>query len=369
MRIALFSPASRDAVQGGAESVFAALAASFAAEGHDVTRIHAGRTFHRDLADGGPVWSVPLERSRTWRGLARPRSATRVPLSALRLARCLRSARPDVVNVHFVDALAAYVLALQPLFGYRVVLTAHGSDVLRPRSEVHAALVPRLLDRADAVIAVSGEVGDHVRSVAPSACVSVIQNGVDLAFWSGGAGWEPTPGRIVQVGTLRAVKGQDVMLRALARLRDRLPSARLDLIGDGPARDRLQALADELGVADAVTFVGRVPSDEIRERLRTAAVSALPSRSEGLPLTLLEAMAVGTPVVASAVGGIPETAGVPPCAVLVPPEDPERLASALLSVLTDSEEAQALADRAAERVEAFSWSRVVRETENVLAGN
>lgn len=367
MRIALFAPTSRDAPRGGAEGVFAALATDLSAGGYEVTRVHTGDALGQDDTDEGPVWSVPLVGSRAWDTVLRPGFAVRALASAQRFARCFRVVRPDIVNVHFVDALAAYVLALRPLFGYRVVLTAHGSDVLRPRGEVHPALLPRLLARADAVVAVSDDVGGRVRSLAPTARVSVIQNGVDLAFWAGGAGWEPTPGRIVQVGALRSVKGQDVMLDALARLRRQVPEARLDLVGDGPARAALEAQAERLGVAHATTFVGRVGPEAVRERLGTAAVAVLPSRSEGMPLTLLEAMAASVPVVATDVGGIPEVAGDPPSVALVPPEDPAALAEALARVLTDRAAASDLEARGRERASAFSWDRTLAAYEALFA--
>ena len=346
--------------------MFGALAEGLAARGHRVTRVHAERQPEREGTDLGERWALPLPEFQTWRKLPHPASAVASARAALRLAQCLRWVRPDVVNVHFVDSRAAYFLLLRLLFGYRLVLTAHGSDVLRPRGAVNGALLPHLLRRADAVVAVSADVAGRVRSLAPAAPVGVIQNGVDLGFWTDGGGGEREPGRVVQVGTLRHVKGQDVALRALVLLRADLPHVRLELVGDGPWREHLDALAAELGVRDAVTFAGALGPAQIRERLHRASVCVLPSRSEGLPLTLLEAMAAGAPVVASAVGGVPEVAGEPPCVRLVPPDRPEALAEALRSLLAEPEEAGRLAARARTRVEAFSWSRTLRETEAAL---
>ena len=370
MRVTLFSPTPRDGPRGGAEGVFEALAEGLAVRGHDVSRVHNWSNAGQERTVSGTVWTVPtvsIAGLPTWHGIPRPGAAARVLTSTRRLAQCFRALRPDVVNVHFVDAAAAYVLALRPLVGYRVVLTAHGSDVLRPRHAVNRTLLPHLLRRADVVVAVSGHVGERVLELAPSARVTVVQNGVDLSFWRGGAGRDPEPGRIVQVGTLRYVKGQDVMIEALARLRDRVPEARLDLVGDGSARADLEAHARRLGVADAVTFVGRIEPEDVRERLRSAAVLVLPSRSEGMPLTLLEAMSAGVPVVATTVGGIPEVAGEPPCVSLVSPEDPVALADALAHVLADGDTARDLRVRGQARSKAFSWDRTLGAYEALFA--
>lgn len=368
MNVLLFSISPRHVVRGGVERVFAGLAEGLHERGHHIVRAHLEPVSECEDTDLGERWALPLSGFRTWKGLPHPVSVLQAAASAARLAGRLRRARPDVVNVHFVDSSAAYFLLLRPLFGYRLVLTAHGSDVLRPRGPVHRALMPYLLRGADAVIAVSQDVAARVRSFAPTANLNVVRNGVDLSFWGEGGETSRESMRIVQVGTLREVKGQDVMVRALALLREKLPSARLELVGDGPWREHLEALAADEGVRDAVNFAGGLDPSGVRERLRRAAVCVLPSRSEGLPLSLLETMAAGTPVIASAVGGVPEAAGEPPAALLVPPENPPALAAALHLVLTNSEVAQVLLARSRTRVQGFSWSTTLQETEVVLTG-
>jgi glycosyltransferase involved in cell wall biosynthesis len=350
------------------ERVFAGLAEGLSLRGHRVVRMHLEPTLEHEVTALGERWAVPLAEFRTWRKLPHPSSVLQSARAMAQLAGCLRRIRPGVVNVHFVDSHAAYFLLLRPVFGYRLVLSAHGSDVLLPRGPVHRALLPHLLRRADAVIAVSQDIATRVLSLAPAARLSLIRNGIDLAFWEADGEEVREPVRIVQVGTLREVKGQDVMLHALALLRPRLPLVELELVGEGTWRGKLSALAVELGIQDVVTFAGELDPPSIRERLQRATVCVLPSRSEGLPLSLLEAMAAGVPVVASAVGGVPEAAGDPPCALLVPPEDPGALAEALYTLLTDRARAQALSERARLRVREFGWPRVLDETEEVLKG-
>jgi glycosyltransferase involved in cell wall biosynthesis len=139
---------------------------------------------------------------------------------------------------------------------------------------------------------------------------------------------------IVTVGSLEQLyKGTDTLLGAVALLRRAGGSARLVVVGDGRYRPMLESLADRLGIADAVEFTGSLPPGApVRRRLDEADLFVLPSRAEGLPKAVIEAMARGLPCVASTVGGNPELL---PADDLVPPGDPQALADRLCAVLSD----------------------------------
>ena len=143
---------------------------------------------------------------------------------------------------------------------------------------------------------------------------------------------------VLAVGRFDHVKGFDVLLEALVDLRSAAGSpATLVIVGDGPERDRLQAKAAELNLTARVLFAGRLPpGPELWHRYRSSQVVAIPSRTEGTPAVAREAMALGAPVVASAIGGLPDLLGGPePLGWLVPPEDPAALRHALQTVLSD----------------------------------
>jgi glycosyltransferase involved in cell wall biosynthesis len=162
------------------------------------------------------------------------------------------------------------------------------------------------------------------------------------------------------VARLRPQKAHERFLRAFRTVRDRLPDARALLVGDGPSRRELERLVDELGLASAVRFVGAVA--DTRPYLAEATVVALTSPYEGSPNALLEAMASGRPVVATAVGGVPELIEHGREGLLVEPTD-EAVASALTEVLGDPESASRMGARARARAEAFDWSLTVARTE------
>ena len=146
---------------------------------------------------------------------------------------------------------------------------------------------------------------------------------------------EPKPapgGDVLYVGRLSEEKGVDVLLEALARA----PGLRADVVGDGPARSSLERLAATLGVRDRVRFHGRLAAGDVHRRMREAAVVVVPSRwYENMPITVLEAFAAGVPVVASALGGIPELIEDGRDGTLVPPEEPMLLAEALRPLTED----------------------------------
>jgi glycosyltransferase involved in cell wall biosynthesis len=156
------------------------------------------------------------------------------------------------------------------------------------------------------------------------------------------------------VARLAEVKGQRTLIRALVHV----PQARVVLVGEdlergGAYRDELADEAEQLGVADRVVFAGY--REDATELMSRAAIVALPSTTEGLPIVLLEAMARARPVVATPVGGVPELVADGETGLIVPPDDPKALADALLRLLGDRGFAQRLGDAGRERVRsAFS---------------
>lgn len=164
----------------------------------------------------------------------------------------------------------------------------------------------------------------------PGHKVRVIPNGVDTAAFPPRV-YSHHPRRIVVIACLREEKRIDVLIAAAPRILSRHPDAELVIAGEGLCRPALEAQARELGIAARVTFLGH--RDDVANVLAPADVFVLPSRSEALPNSIMEAMASGLPVVASAVGGIPELVRDGQTGRLVPPGDASALADAILDLL------------------------------------
>jgi len=188
--------------------------------------------------------------------------------------------------------------------------------------------------------------------------IRVLRNGVDLTTFTPGdrgaarasVGCSGT--LLLSIGNLVPLKGHDLAIRALASL----PGMRLTIVGDGPEEGHLRALAAESGVTDRVRFLGRLPQQALPDLYRAADVLLLLSTSEGWANVLLEAMACGTPVVATAVGGTPEVVATPTAGELVTERTPAAVAAAISRLIARSP------DRALVRAyaEGFSWDATSR---------
>jgi len=157
---------------------------------------------------------------------------------------------------------------------------------------------------------------------------------------------------VVGVGRLVPIKGFDLLVAALPALLARVPAAHVVLVGDGEERAALEARAAALGVAGRLRITGAV--GDVTGHLAAADVLAAPSRNEGMGRVLVEAMALGLPVVGAAVGGIPDVIEDGGCGLVVPPEDPAALAEALVDLGVDAALRAKLGAAAPRRAEAFS---------------
>jgi glycosyltransferase involved in cell wall biosynthesis len=269
----------------------------------------------------------------------RSRAAGRVVRAAL------TELRPDVVHTHQIGVLWHAGREARRVGVPVVVHTEHGNHLKakswsrRVRQRALWGVAGR---RAARFFCVSEEIAREVTryGVVVRGKVRVLPNGIDTANFAGSEtgsavraalGIPPAAPVVGTVGRLSEVKRQDVLIRAFAGLRRGFPDAHLLLVGDGPARAELEALQRGLGLNGVVHLTGYQTRPQ--EFLRAMDVFALTSRSEGLPLSVLEAWATGLPVVASAVGGLPALIEHGRTGLLFPPADTGALEEALTDLL------------------------------------
>ncbi len=253
------------------------------------------------------------------------------------------------------------------LAGIPVIEHLHDSDPA-------PALMKRLLHGTRAwsahTLAVSKDVADHaVKTLrCPADRVEVLHNGLVLDEYKSASdsavkafreryGLLPHHRLIGCIGRLMPVKGQDTLLRAMPTILASQPDVRLMFIGDGPDRPALNQRVHELGLKGHVIFTGQL--ETITEALQALELVVMPSIREGLPYTLLEAMAAGKPVVASAVGGLAETIRHLDNGVLFRPGDAQALAHAVLGLLNDANLAHHIAEQARHTADAYDINRHV----------
>lgn len=299
--------------------------------------------FYREL-------EVPFER------LQAPRDLD--PALVVRLARTLRSLRPDLVHTHLVHADVYGALAP----GVRLVSTKHNPDPFRQGSFRYVERV--LARRAARVIAISEAVRRFsVEQVGlPADKVEVVHYGLDElpTAWAENPPLELSDPLLLAVCRLAPQKGLETAVRALGSL----PGATLLVLGDGPERATLEALADSIGVRERLLLPGRV--GDVAALYRRAAVVVHPARWEGFGLAMLEAMLAAKPVVAARAGSAPELVADGETGLLVPVDDADALADAVRSLLADSARAEAMGRAGLDRARTeFSVAKMAEHTARV----
>jgi glycosyltransferase involved in cell wall biosynthesis len=267
-----------------------------------------------------------------------------------------------LIDAHYFypDGVAAALLA--KWFRLPVVITARGSDLnLIARHALPRAMMVWAARHAAAAVAVSEALADALRrwGLAPGS-VRVMRNGVDgQRFQSLPAsqarqalGLRDGP-MLLSVGNLVPLKQHQVPIAVLAALAPSFPGLMLTIIGEGPLKDDLRRQAVALGVGERVHFTGAIAQEQLPLWYSAADLLILASTREGLPNVVLEAMACGTPVVASRVGGVPEVVDTEVCGSLVDADDVQAFVAATLTRLRQP------ADRQAVRAHALtmSWDR------------
>ena len=346
---------------GGQERRIVNEMAGLAARGHELWLVTRAQCRIRAEAErrGIPVLTLPLA------GRADPRSI-------FPLARLLRRERIEIVNTHsgvdsWVGGLAAR-LARVP-----VLLRTRHLNLPLKRNWVNFVhyLPDRVITCGEAM---RRQLIEHHGF--PSRQVVSIPTGIDFAAFAPkrtrvetrrALGIADDAFLILMVGVIRGVKRHALAVQALHRLIPQLERARLVLAGDGPMRPDTKRLARELGIADKVYFLGQ--RDDVADLMGAADALLLTSRSEGVPQAVTQALGLGLPVIATAVGGVPELIEHQRTGLRVPPEDVEAITAALMRIARDPAGASRLGAQGREHVLAhFSLEAMLDKTEALLTG-
>lgn len=287
------------------------------------------------------------------------------PGMILRLAALLRRRRIEIVHTHDSKPLIYAAPAARLAGVQRVIHTRHFARLahITPRQIRLANLAARLTD-------VYACVSQDCRRVAVAEGVQAtrlqtVRNGIDLERFP--CAGPHDSGAAVLVARLSPEKDIGTLLRATALAVRSQPDFRLDIAGDGPDREKLVRLAAELGLGGRVRFLGEVRN--IPALLAGARLFVLCSLTEGISLTLLEAMSSGLPVVATQVGGNPEVVVDSDTGILVPPGDPSALAQAMLAVFGNARRGSEMGRAGRERVQChFDVARMVADYEALYSG-
>lgn len=298
------------------------------------------------------------------------------PLLAAQLSRFLAKLRADfpfdVIDAHFLHPDGVAAALLSRFFSAPFIVTMRGNELDYARKTIHRFAMAKAVRRAAGVLPVSRELGELAVSLgAARDRVRQIGNGVDTAVFHKRDGPPPLDGRrrvILAAGRLIGLKRFDDMLRAVKKLSDQSVQAELHVAGGkghgmADATDRLVALAESLGVADRLKFLGWVAPEELARRMSMADVFCLASEREGWPNVLAEALACGTPVVATDVGEVRTILGGEKHGLAVPVGAVDELASSLRRALLSEWNREQISSYGKRR----TWDQVAKEIMDSLS--
>ncbi len=347
-----------DPEAGGSEEHADQLARAWAAAGIEVT-LRTGRVKGRPstvtrhgyqvVRHGGRLTSIPRTAVAGLLGLDGPHDGLVEIFHGFSFFAPLWARGPRIAVIHHVHRGAWHLQAAAPVAAVGHLLERFA--------------VPPLYRRTPIVAVSASTRHELVELGLPEANIRVAPNGVSPRFSPGGSRSE-TP-LVVAVGRLMPQKGFDVTLRVFAEVHRRCAAARLVVVGDGPIRADLESLAHTLGLGGHVTFVGRVSDEDLVGHLRRAWLVLNASRREGWGLTLTEAAACGTPVVATRIPGHVDAVRDGETGVLA--DDESGLAAATGALLADPVERERLAVNAVAWAAGLRWDRAAEVTLSALA--
>lgn len=367
MHILLVTPFSL-ASTGGITMIVRMLSREFLALGHSVSILVPGEreTITRIGDEGASAvhavyLRIPVVPDAPVAGLAA--FVLKYPVTLWRLRRFLVEQAVDVVMVQYPLAWMSYLGVLRRVSNWKLIVTFQGNDAhdLHQRPWLERLVLSRLIKSTDCVTAVSGSLLQKVRRVFPSvpADAPIIPNGAAAPVSTAAPSKLPAvPSHyIVSIGQLIDRKGHDVLIRALGLLlRDHGLSVEAVIVGDGPLRTSLEELSRREGIETNVTFTGDQPNEVVYAILERSRFCVLPSRAEGFPLVVVEAMAAGRPVIASNIDGVPTIVRGGETGLLVPVDDAPALAKAIRDLWTDDARRQMMAARARDLASReFTW--------------
>jgi glycosyltransferase involved in cell wall biosynthesis len=332
---------------GGVAAVVGNLAVHLTNEGHQIFFLHPGR--RESLVEKTTKWGfhcfeLNLREPPT---LRYPLFSTLaflcfLPITLFQLCRLLTKHHIDIVNIHYPGDAFFYFAICRRFIPIKLVVSVHGADFFpagKPKLKT-SSLMKLLLWSADSIVAPSNAFLADFLKVAPQvrARATAIHNGVNTLEVQPAGQTDKSRGDhyVLCIAHHNEKKGLDVLIQAFARISDLDSSLQLVLVGDGPLRESLEDLARNLRIHHRARFVGWKGRKEVAQLLQSCTMLVLPSKSEPFGIVLIEAMACRRPVIASAVGGIPEIIEHGRNGLMVNPEDPSELADAIAMLLQNA---------------------------------
>jgi len=281
----------------------------------------------------------------------------------------LKKIDPDIIHSQgFFNDVVAYMA--NKLMGKRYVVGVVGSDIniSFPFKDI---AFRALLSRAEAILTKTQEMKRRIENLvgAGKKKIYVVYNGVDIDLFNADkySKYRRVTGkkRILFVGGLRKIKGVKYLIMAMGHVLKKTTDVELTIVGDGPQLGFLKRLVQSLNIQGYIRFVGRVEHEEIPMYMIRSDIFVLPSLYEGLPNVIIEALAMGLPVIATRVGGVPEIIQDGVNGYLVEPRDVLNLANKICLLLLDDKRREGIRNNNLKKAKFLSWSAIAKKVERI----
>ena len=286
----------------------------------------------------------------------------------IRILFALKKIKPDIVHAQNLEMGVGGILA-KFFLKKPYVVYGRGTDVYSPWLFKNT-ISKIIIKNAGAVIALTEDMKQKMNKIYKRDII-VIPNGLDILKFNNLLKENirklmkisNDEKIIIFVGRLHPVKGIEYLIKALELIRQKNAKTKLIIVGDGEEMERLEKLVKELNLTNNVMFVGRISNEDIPKYMTLSDVLVLPSLKEGFPITLLEAMASGLPIIATNVGGVPEIIKNGENGFLVEPKNPEAIAEKVLLLFENNELYKQIVEKNKEDGKRYSWEDVTKKIE------
>jgi glycosyltransferase involved in cell wall biosynthesis len=277
----------------------------------------------------------------------------------------IKKTNPDIVHIQSISTALPGLfskIALKKPF----IVWAQGSDIYLP--DKFTKLISKIvLKNASTVIALSKDMKTKMNDIYKREDTVILPNGIELAKFQNICPRKQNDKTksIIFVGTLRPVKGVKYLIEAMNIIHENLPDTKLLIVGDGPDREKLKRLVQELNLQSCTHFAGKVSNEEIPEYMAQADLFALPSLSESFGIVNIEAMASGLPIITTNVGGLPEIVINGKNGFLVEPKNSKALAEKVILLLNDIDLCKKISAANKLTAENYSWYSISKELQKI----
>lgn len=278
----------------------------------------------------------------------------------------IRSINPDIIHVQSIP-LSVPAFFMRIISNRNYIVWVQGSDIYAPTAFLKL-FSPLLLKKASIIIALTEGMKAEIHKKFKRDTV-VIPNGIELdkfkteltgpSKMQNGVSSPDNYLKIIFVGTLRQIKGIRYLIEAMSIIRLNNPHVELVIVGDGEEKEYLQKLTSDLNLNNCVSFVGKVPNDDIPQYMKEADLFVLPSLSESFGIVNIEAMASGLPIVSTNVGGLPYLIKDGINGFLVNPKDPDAIAEKSLLILNDMNLKERISQNNLAAAKKYSWDYII----------